>query len=142
MTCIKTAGLPLSDKLEMHFYELTKLPETIDENDPMQRWLALFKAESTEELAVVEQMGDGEMAEAIVRLRKLTEDEKYRRLEDMRDEAAHEYASKLGGAYRRGVAAGEAENTLSIARLMKADGLASKTIAKYTGLKPEEVAGL
>jgi predicted transposase YdaD len=83
-------------------------------------------------------MGDETMTKAAVRLRRLAEDEKYRRLEDMREEAAHEYASKLGGAYRRG----EAERARNTAKLMKADGLDIKVIAKYTGLKPDEVAGL
>jgi hypothetical protein len=87
-------------------------------------------------------MGDETMTKAAVRLRRLAEDEKYRRLEDMREEAAHEYASKLGGAYRRGEAAGEAERARNTAKLMKADGFDIKVIAKYTGLKPDEVAGL
>lgn len=38
-----------------------------------------------------------------------------------------------------GKAQGKAENNLKIARQMKADGMPTNIIAKYTGLSPEEI---
>jgi predicted transposase/invertase (TIGR01784 family) len=44
-----TDHFPLTDKLDIHFFELPKLTEEVDLNDDMSLWLALLGANSEEE---------------------------------------------------------------------------------------------
>jgi hypothetical protein len=48
-----------------HFYELPKLPASIRKNNMLLLWLALFKADTEEELEKIKAMGVPVMDQAI-----------------------------------------------------------------------------
>jgi predicted transposase/invertase (TIGR01784 family) len=47
----------LSDRMEMHYFELPKVPEGINPNNRLRLWLSLFKAETEEDLKLIEATG-------------------------------------------------------------------------------------
>jgi predicted transposase/invertase (TIGR01784 family) len=93
---------PLTDRMSLHYFELPKLPEVVDAGDSLKLWLALFKAETEEDLAKIEAMGVPVMEQAIEAYRKVSTAEEFRELERQRHYAAHNRASALGHARREG----------------------------------------
>ena len=47
----------LSDKMGFHFFGLRKLPDDVSERDELLLWLALFRAETEEDLEKIKNMG-------------------------------------------------------------------------------------
>jgi predicted transposase/invertase (TIGR01784 family) len=86
---------PLTDKMVLHYYELSKLPKAIDAKDRLGLWLALFNAETEEDLEQIAELEVTEMGEAIQAYQAITGTEEYRRLQQMREDALHNEASAL-----------------------------------------------
>jgi predicted transposase/invertase (TIGR01784 family) len=97
----------LSDKMCFHFYELPKLPKDIDEKDMLLLWLALFKAETEEELEKIRSMGVQIMGEAINAYYSVTASTEFREIERTRSIARHDEAQALANAEERGIKLGE-----------------------------------
>jgi len=133
---------PLSDKQVYHFFELSKLPESIERNDLLLLWLALFKANTEEELKEIEALEVPELSEAISAYHSVTASSEFRELERLRAKARHDEAQALYNAERKGKAAGELEKAYNIARSMLADGEPIGKIARYTGLTRDEIENL
>jgi predicted transposase/invertase (TIGR01784 family) len=91
---------PLTDKQALHYYELPKLPATVDGEDEVGLWLALFNAETEEELSMIEGLGVGVMEQAIGAYRRVTATDEFREMERLRLLARHNEASALGHARR------------------------------------------
>jgi len=102
---------PLTDKMVLHFFELPKLPEEIDRDDVLSLWLALFKANTEEELKKIEQLGVTELSEAVNAYRSVTASAEFLEMERLRIKASHDEASALGNAERRGEKRGEKRAT-------------------------------
>jgi predicted transposase/invertase (TIGR01784 family) len=68
----------LSGNLRMHYFELPKLPKIVDENDILQLWLSLFKAETEEELSKIKALGVDEMEQAIGAYQSIAVSPEYR----------------------------------------------------------------
>jgi len=103
---------PLTDKCGLHFFELPKMPdvESIDTSKEKDLWLALFNAETEEELEELSQNGGALMGEAIQAYHSITATEEFRNLEWLRTKTRHDEAQALGNAERKGVKKGaEAE---------------------------------
>jgi len=66
----RTRHEELTDKFAMHYFELNKAPDVIESQDGIEPWLALFRAETEEELDKIEKIG-GDMAEAVQQMRYL-----------------------------------------------------------------------
>ena len=109
---------PLTDKQILHFFELPKLPENIDKDDLLLLWLALFKANTEEELKEIEALEVPELNQAISAYHNVTASSEFRELERLRAKARHDEAQALYNAERKGEAAGELEKALTIARNM------------------------
>ena len=92
---------PLTDKQVLHFFELPKLPGSIDRNDLKLLWLALFKANTEEELEQIAALEVPEMVQAINTYHSVTASEEYKELERMRDKALHDEASAIYNAERK-----------------------------------------
>jgi len=92
---------PLTDKMILHFYELNKLPPLNKEDSGRDLWLKLFKAETEEELARIEEMGVPIMNEAIVAYRHVAASPELREVERMRSKARHDEAQALRNAERK-----------------------------------------
>jgi predicted transposase/invertase (TIGR01784 family) len=100
---------PLSDKMSLHFFELNKLPRDIGAGNMQQLWLALFKAETQEELAKIESMEVPVMQEAIKAYHQITAESEFRERERLYSLARHNEASALRHARTEGMKEGEAK---------------------------------
>jgi predicted transposase/invertase (TIGR01784 family) len=100
---------PLSDKMNLHFFELRKVPPDIGADNMQLLWLALFKAETQEELAKIESMEVPEMQEAIQAYHQITAESEFRERERLYELARHNEASALRHARTEGRAEGRAE---------------------------------
>ena len=63
-----------------HFFELPKLPEEISGKDELQLWLALFRAETEEELEQIKALEVPEMKQEIKAYYKITASPEFREL--------------------------------------------------------------
>jgi predicted transposase/invertase (TIGR01784 family) len=124
----------LSDKMGFHFFELPKLPKDISENNMLLLWLALFKAETEEELAKIKALEVPVMSQAINAYYSITASSEFREMERLREKARHDEAQALHNAERKG--------RIEIARNMLMDGEPVEKITRYTGVTIEEVNAL
>jgi hypothetical protein len=86
------------DKLTLHYFELQKLPETISADNGQELWLALFNAETEEELKLLEGLEVPEVSQAIEAYRKITVTPEYREYERLWSKARHDEAQALYNA--------------------------------------------
>ena len=84
----------------MHYFELPKLPKNIGKDDELKLWLALFNAETEEELKRIEELEVGIMKQAVKAYRSVTADNEFKEIERLRSRARHNEASALGHARR------------------------------------------
>jgi len=93
----------LSDKQKYHFFELPKLPnvEQIDTRSEKDLWLALFNAETQEELAQLMKSGGEVMTQAVGAYHSITADKEFQYLETLRTKARHDEAQAISNAKRQ-----------------------------------------
>ncbi len=102
-----TRHTPLTDRQVLHYFELPKLPEVVNPDDGMKLWLALFNAETEEDLAKIEAMEVSTMQEAIGAYRHVAATDEFREIERLRSLARHNEASALSHARNQGRIEGE-----------------------------------
>ncbi|MCM1228309.1 MAG: Rpn family recombination-promoting nuclease/putative transposase [Clostridium sp.] len=96
----------LSDKLDIHFFELKKIKKSA-KHKPMEDWLNLINAETEGELMDIESTTQiKEIRDTIVILREMNADEKLKQEVYYREKRLHDEASALGHARREGIAEG------------------------------------
>ena len=125
-----TRHTPLTDKMSMHFFELPKLPPSVNKNNRLELWLSLFRAETEEELKKLEATEVPEMEQAISAYRNVSVSPEFKEMERLRSKARHDEAQALYHA-----------KTEIAKNLLKMDMPVDK-IAMATGLTREEVEGL
>ncbi len=96
----------MTDKMGFHFFELPKLPGEIDEKDDLSLWLALFNANTEDDLKKIRAMDVPEMNQAIDAYYKVTASKEFQEIERMRERARHDEASALSHAKDEGRAEG------------------------------------
>ncbi len=96
----------MTDKMDFHFFELPKLPGEIDEKDDLSLWLALFNANTEDDLKKIRAMDVPEMNQAIDAYYKVTASKEFQEIERMRERARHDEASALSHAKDEGRAEG------------------------------------
>jgi predicted transposase/invertase (TIGR01784 family) len=124
----------LTDRLCLHFFELSKLPEFTEGASELLLWLHLFNAKTDEDLSKISQIGGSFMAEVIEAYRSLTASDELKELERLMEKAGHDEASALSLA--RG------QERIEIATKMKAKGKDVNEIVEFTGLTVEEILKL
>jgi predicted transposase/invertase (TIGR01784 family) len=99
----------LTDKMSLHYFELPKLKgiDSIIPGNEQEFWLALFNAETEEEITKIKENGGEIMSDAIQAYRSITADEKFRHIELLREMAEHDEAQRMGNARRQGEKLGE-----------------------------------
>ena len=126
----------LSDKLDIHFFELKKIKNSAN-HKPMEDWLNLINAETEGELMDIETNTQiKEVRDTIVILRELNADAKVKQEAYYREKRLHDEASALGHARREGIAEGlekgreegRAEGEARIIEQMKKSGMTEEQI--------------
>ena len=139
----------LTDKLLLKYYELEKVPDIIDVNNPLERWLKLFGAKTEDELIIIERMGVPEMSDAIKDYRDIVVSEEFNELQRLREKAEHDEAQAIADAVADAVEQ-EKKNTarklkqakIEIVRNLLTINIPINQIVKATGLSQEEVKKL
>ena len=85
----------LTDKMTLHFFELKKLPDDISDKNMLKLWLALFKANTLEELDKIKATEVKIMEQAINAYNAVTVSPEFKELERLRSIARHNEASAL-----------------------------------------------
>ena len=132
------------------FFELTKLPDNINEKDSLLLWLSLFKANTEEELEKIRAMEVPEMEQAINAYYTITASPEFREIERLRAKARHDEAQALYHAEQKGIAKGKiegkqegiAERNIEIAQKLLRRGRPIDEIVEDTGLTYQEVEHL
>ena len=142
----KNTGLLLSDKLEFHFIELSKVSDEkpIEFLSEIEMLAAYIKYASDEDKqSYIEKILSAEditMTENVYR--KLTQDEiEYERME-ARMKYRLQYNTDVSQARKEGEASGRAAAVLEMAKAMKRNGEALDKISSYTGLSAKEIEDL
>jgi len=97
----------LTDKMSLHYFELPKLCTPVGADNPLELWLALFKANTEEDLKRIEALEVPDMKEAIDAYRITTASPELRELERLISKAGHDEAQALYCAEKRGEERGE-----------------------------------
>lgn len=125
----------LSDRMEMLFFEVRKLPENIDKGNELELMLSLFRAKTEEDLKQLEELEVPVMTQAISAYREVVVSPEFRELERLRADARHNEASALLNAERK---AKKAE-ALSIAKSLLAMDVPIDKIITATGLSHTDI---
>jgi len=130
-----TRHTALTDKMSLYFFELEKLPQEVGSDNMLLLWLALFKANTEEELAKIESMEVPVMEKAIRAYHQITADSEFREAERLREMARHNEASALRHARDEG----RINERLEIASKMKNAGRPLNEIIEFTGLPADSI---
>lgn len=98
----------LTEKLEFHIIELPKIIENSNDNDNLLDWLLFLDNPKSER--VIEKMKENkELKQANEKLETLSQDEKMKRLAELREKAIYEYNTAASSGFKRGMKNGLAE---------------------------------
>jgi predicted transposase/invertase (TIGR01784 family) len=92
---------PLTDKMSLHYFEITKLPKDVSTKNKLELWLLLFAAKTEEDLAKIEAMEVLEMSQAIDAYRNVVVEPAFKEAERLRFLARHNEAAALSNARRQ-----------------------------------------
>lgn len=130
--------------LRFVFIELPKFkPKSIAEKKMMVLWLRFLTEinASTEEVPA-ELLENPDTCQALKMLEKSAYNEGQLEAYDRFWDAVYRERVFFDDGFNKGRAEGRAEEKVSFARMLKADGVAVEVINKYTGLNSEEIAAL
>ena len=118
----------LTDKCSILFFELKKINSTVDRNDRRKLWLQLIKAETKEELDMLEKTDVPEIQKAVVILNEMSADEEMREMARLREKAILDHNSAMNFARREGKAEGKAEEREATIARMRQKGYTEEQI--------------
>jgi predicted transposase/invertase (TIGR01784 family) len=127
---------PFTDLIELNTLELPKLPAE-DESSDLWTWMKFLTCEKQEEFAMVAEKNP-QVEKAVAVLMDLSDDERTRLLEESREKARRDWASRMRGAWEKGAH----QRAIEIAAKLKKTGSPLDVIVEITELSPEEVARL
>ena len=137
-----TRHTPLTDRMRLHFFELPKLPASVDTTDDLKLWLTLFNADTEEDLARLESLGVPFMNQAIEAMRTISASPEFREIARQREIARLNEATALHYAHQEGRQEGQHEKSLDIAKNLLRMSLSVENIMESTGLTRDEVESL
>jgi predicted transposase/invertase (TIGR01784 family) len=148
----------LTDRLSLHYFELSKLPAVTGPDDALMLWLKLFEAKTEEDLSKIQEIGGSIMEMAVQAYRHVSGTPEFQELERLRFDAACREATALAYAREEGWEKGKvegwekgkvegwekgvAEEKENTVKAMKAEGIDVTTIAKITGLTSAHISRL
>ena len=92
----------LTEKLEFHIIELPKIIEISNDNDNLLDWL-LFLDNPKSERVIKKMKENKELKQANEKLETLSQDEKMKRLAELREKAIYEYNTAASSGFKRGM---------------------------------------
>lgn len=92
----------LSDKMEIHFYELPKVSMSEDSNEPKKMWMQFMNADSEEDLIMLERTEIPEIQKGVNIIKDLSADAILRERIRAREDAERDYYSAMSSAVKRG----------------------------------------
>lgn len=147
----ENSKLILTDCLEVDIIELSKVREEYNKNKENEKaqWIMFLDNPNSKEVKEIMEKNE-EIKDAVVTVHHMSEDEKLRKLAELRekailDEKAIKRAAQKDGfkiGHKEGIKEGIKEEKLNIAKKMKEMGLSIKDIVTATGLLKEDVEKL
>ena len=130
----------LTDKLEIHYIQLTKFKEKCKRiSNKLEQWLTFIKNENVEEIRMI----DNKLVQkAEDEFEYLTGDAETRRLAELREKAIRDEAAGLKSARRKGIEEGIEKQKIETAKKMLAEKIDIELIMKITELTKEEIEKL
>lgn len=136
--------LILTDLLQIHFLEMTKLPK-YDENDVLSQWLSFIKANSRGELKKMA-VANKEISKALEILETMSQSKEERAAYLSREMALHDEATRIEeaieGGYEKGIEKGAIDKAIIIAKKMIKRGDSIEEVVDITELSTEQVLDL
>ena len=139
--------LVLTDKIEIAIIELSKVRAEYEKNKQNKKaqWALFINDPNTREVKEIMKENE-DIEEAVVTVHKMTEDEKMRRLADLREKAIMDEKAIRRKGYEdgelNGIKKGRAESQRDMAKKLKDMGMNAKDIEKVTELSIEEIEKL
>ena len=141
----------LTNKLEIHILELDKVKEEYEKNKKNEKaqWLLFLDNPNTKEVEEIMEENE-EVKDAVIEVKKLSEDEELQRLADLREKAIMDekaiYQAGLDKGRTEGKAEGKVEGKIEamqeIAKKLLRQKLEMRKIAEITGLSIKEIEKL
>lgn len=124
----------LSDKLDIHFFELKKL-KGAENNKPVEDWLRLINAETEDELmSIMEETTVPEIKDVVVTVNNMSTDEAVQHEALNREMFLHDMATLIAEGEARGKAEGKAEGKTEIIISAYKNGKTASEIADFNNI--------
>lgn len=133
-------GEILTEDLEMHFIQIPKCKKE-DIKTKLDKWIQFIGNISKEGVDIAMKENE-EIRKAQEELEYLTGDEEERRLAELREKAIRDEVTNLTGAREEGIAKGEKNKQVEIAKKMKDEKVDIDFIERVTGLSKDEIKKL
>ena len=129
----------LTNKLEIHILELDKVKEEYGKNKKNEKaqWLLFLDNPNTKEVEEIMEANE-EVKDAVIEVKKLSEDEELQRLADLREKAIMDEKA----IYQAGLNNGKTEAMQEVAKKLLKQNVEMKKIAEITGLTIERIEQL
>ena len=137
----------LTNKLEIHILELDKVKEEYKKNKKNEKaqWLLFLDNPNTKEVEEIMEKNE-EVKDAVIEVKKLSEDEELQRLADLREKAIMDekaiYQAGLDKGKTEGKEEGKIEAMQEVAKKLLKQSLEMRKIAEITGLSIKEIEKL
>lgn len=141
----------LTNKLEIHILELDKVKEEYKKNKKNEKaqWLLFLDNPNTKEVEEIMEKNE-EVKDAVIEVKKLSEDEELQRLADLREKAIMDekaiYQAGLNNGKTEGKEEGKVEGKIEamqeVAKKLLKQSLEMRKIAEITGLSIKEIEKL
>lgn len=136
-------GELLTDKCEIHFFELKKTANELNCDDLTELWLQLIKADTEEAFNMLSNTQIPEIKKAVNVIREMSEDEKVREMVRLREKTMRDEASRMEDARNegiaegmtKGIAQGIAQERANIIKRMREVGVDEETIRKMLNME-------
>ena len=133
----------LTNKFEIHILELEKVKEEYRKNKDNKKaqWLLFLDDPEAEEVKEIMKKNEG-VKEAVIEVRKLSQDEKLQRMADLREKAIMDEKAIYQAGLDNGKEEGETKAIKEMTKKLLKKGMKIETIAEITGLTIEEIEKL
>lgn len=133
----------MTDKIEIDIIELKKVRNTYNKNkkDKKSQWMMFMNNPEDEEVDNIMKENEG-IKEAKIEVVKMSNDEKMRKLAELREKAIRDEKSCYNTGLHDGLQEGEKKATIKIAKELLKKGMNVDEVSQITSLTIEEIEKL